>query len=124
MRRRTNVFAGPSRNDFSMLRKRIIQIAPPPFSLSVAPRILNFAPVGARFFFNNQPVKEVHDAIGVLRVTASCVTMQMVAPPDAASRKRSITASTVVESQVAGGSSASRMLGVPPNARATATRCC
>src|SRR5579863_518125 len=54
----------------------------------------------------------------------SCVTMQIVAPSRCRFCSSSITASPLRESRFPVGSSASRMDGFPPSARATATRCC
>src|ERR1700682_80990 len=54
----------------------------------------------------------------------SCVTMQMVAPSRWRFCSNSITASPLRESRFPVGSSASRIEGFPPRARATATRCC
>src|SRR5258707_10092452 len=54
----------------------------------------------------------------------SCVTMQMVAPSRCRFCNSSITASPLRESRFPVGSSASRIDGFPPRARATATRCC
>src|SRR6185295_11673918 len=54
----------------------------------------------------------------------SCVTMQMVAPSRCRFCNSSMTASPLRESRFPVGSSASRIEGFPPSARATATRCC
>src|SRR5205814_751003 len=54
----------------------------------------------------------------------SCVTMQIVAPSRCKFCRSSMTASPLRESRFPVGSSASRIEGFPPNARATATRCC
>src|SRR3984885_5792161 len=54
----------------------------------------------------------------------SCVTMQMVAPSRCRFCRSSIPASPLRESRFPVGSSASRIDGLPPKARATATRCC
>jgi hypothetical protein len=55
---------------------------------------------------------------------ASWVTIQIVAPSRCDSERNCITAAPFLAARLPVGSSASKMEGLPPSARATATRCC
>src|SRR5580692_3183003 len=87
------------------------------------------APTSAISFFSSSsattlPSNRCTSRCACLANRGSCVTMQIVAPSRCRSASSSMTASPFRESKLPVGSSASRIDGFPPRARATATRCC